>query len=41
MARILSVSAATVNYHLNKAVAKPCAANRHHAAIIAIRRKLI
>lgn len=32
------IASPTVNYHLNKAVAKLNASNRHHAAIIAIRR---
>ncbi|MCE8008547.1 MAG: hypothetical protein HEP69_16325 [Aestuariivita sp.] len=41
IARILSMSAATVNYHLNKPVDKLAASNRHHAAIIAIRNKLM
>lgn len=38
---IIAVSSATVNYHFNKAVTKLGAANRHHAAIIAIRKGLI
>jgi LuxR family transcriptional regulator, quorum-sensing system regulator SdiA len=37
----LSLSAATVNYHFNKIVLKFDAANRHHAAIKAIRLGLI
>lgn len=35
------ISAATVNYHFNKIVAKLDAANRHHAAIKAVRMGLI
>jgi DNA-binding CsgD family transcriptional regulator len=37
----LSLSAATVNYHFNKIVFKFAAANRHHAAIKAVRMGLI
>lgn len=35
------ISAATVNYHFNKIVTKLAAANRHHAAIKAVRLGLI
>ncbi|MFK7752534.1 MAG: autoinducer binding domain-containing protein [Sedimentitalea sp.] len=38
---IIALSSATVNYHINKAITKLAAANRHHAAIIAIRKNLI
>ena len=41
IAEIVCLSAATVNYHLNKVVLKLGAANRHHAAIIALRRGII
>ncbi|MFN3259513.1 MAG: LuxR family transcriptional regulator [Pikeienuella sp.] len=33
----LSLSPATVNYHLNKAIRKLEASNRHHATVIAVR----
>lgn len=41
IADIISISAATVNYHINKVISKLAAANRHHAAIIAVRKKII
>ncbi|MEL6794477.1 MAG: LuxR family transcriptional regulator [Pseudomonadota bacterium] len=41
IAEIVSISAATVNYHLKNAIAKLDAANRHHAAIKAIRMGMI
>lgn len=41
IAEIVSISAATVNYHLKNAIAKLEAANRHHAAIKAIRMGMI
>ncbi len=37
IADLLSLSPATVNYHLSKAVRKLEASNRHHAAVIAVR----
>lgn len=37
----MMISAATVNYHAKKSIAKLNAANRHHAAIIAIRAGLV
>lgn len=37
----LCISSATVNYHLNKAMKKLGAVNRHHAAIIALKNHLI
>ena len=37
----MTISSATVNYHFNKIVTKFEAANRHHAAILAIRMGLI
>lgn len=41
IAEIVCLSAATVNYHLNKVVLRLGAANRHHAAIIALRKGII
>ncbi|WP_282610158.1 LuxR family transcriptional regulator [Pelagibius sp. Alg239-R121] len=41
IAETISISPATVNYHLNKAIRKLEASNRHHAAIKAIRAGLI
>lgn len=41
ISKIVSISAATVNFHLKNAVGKLGAANRHHAAIIAIRNGII
>lgn len=41
ISEVMMISAPTVNYHVNKTIAKLGAANRHHAAIIAIRRGLI
>lgn len=41
IADIVSISTATVNYHLNKTIAKLNASNRHHAAIKAVRLGLI
>lgn len=41
ISKIISISAATVNFHLKNAVGKLGAANRHHAAIIAIRGGII
>lgn len=41
ISELMALSPATVNYHLNKAVLKLNAANRHHAAIIAIRKNLM
>ncbi len=41
IADIVCISAATVNYHLNKVVLRFGAANRHHAAIIALRKGII
>lgn len=41
IASAISISAATVNYHIGKVTTKLAAANRHHAAIIAIRLNLI
>jgi len=41
IAATLAVSAATVNYHLTNAMRKLGAVNRHHAAIKAVRAKLI
>lgn len=41
IAEIVLISAPTVNYHLNKAVTKLNAANRLHAAIIAVRNGII
>ena len=41
IADIVCLSAATVNYHLNKVVLRLGAANRHHAAIIALRKGII
>lgn len=38
---VMMISAPTVNYHVNKTIAKLGAANRHHAAIIAIRQGLL
>jgi len=37
----ICVSSATVNYHLNNAIKKLGASNRHHAAILAMRKGLI
>ncbi|MEM9048768.1 MAG: LuxR family transcriptional regulator [Pseudomonadota bacterium] len=41
IAHLTSISPATVNFHLKNATRKLDAANRHHAAIIAVRRGLI
>lgn len=41
IADAMRISAPTVNYHVKKAIAKLQAANRHHAAIIAIRRGMV
>lgn len=41
IAEIVCLSSATVNYHLNKVVLRLGAANRHHAAIIALRTGII
>jgi DNA-binding CsgD family transcriptional regulator len=38
---VLCISSATINYHLNKAIKKLGAANRHHAAIIALKSNVI
>lgn len=41
IAETISISPATVNYHINKSIRKLDATNRHHAAIKAIRAGLI
>lgn len=41
IADLTSISPATVNFHLKNAIRKLEAANRHHAAIIAVRRGVI
>lgn len=41
IAETISISPATVNYHINKSIRKLGATNRHHAAIKAIRAGLI
>lgn len=41
IADLMMISAPTVNYHVKKSIAKLEAANRHHAAIKAIRRGMV
>lgn len=41
IAHLTSISPATVNFHLKNTIRKLGAANRHHAAIIAVRRGVI